>query len=123
MPRAASPSRCAVRSCSSVDTLAYPISSPDMTNPRWGEVDPLPGGTGIDDGTSPPPASVRLCKTFVYRLLVEVNWSEEALEHLARSQRYSGAADIEVDWTVEAVNDSAAVQVDPYWTSRVNALA
>src|ERR1022692_1348454 len=34
-----------------------------------------------------------------------------------------GAVDIEVDWTVEAANDIDAVQVDPYWTSRVNALA
>ncbi|MDQ2957954.1 MAG: hypothetical protein M3Y42_13420 [Actinomycetota bacterium] len=54
---------------------------------------------------------------------MEVNWPDEALEHLARSQRYSGAVDIEVAWTVEAVNDNDAVQVDPYWTSRVNALA
>jgi hypothetical protein len=80
-----------------------------MTNPGWSEVDPSPGGTGIDDGTSPLPASVRLCKTFVYRVVVEVNWSDEALEHLARSQRYSGAVDIEVDWTVEALNDTDAV--------------
>jgi hypothetical protein len=59
----------------------------------------------------------------VYGLGVEVIWSDEALRHLARSQRYSGAADIELDWTIEAVNDIDAVQVDPYWTSRVNALA
>lgn len=50
-------------------------------------------------------------------------WSDAAAQHLARSQRYPGAVDIEVDWTVEAVNDIDAVQVDPYWTSRVNALA
>jgi hypothetical protein len=43
--------------------------------------------------------------------------------HLARSHRYPGAVDINVGWTVEAVNDIDAVQVDPYWTSRVNALA
>jgi hypothetical protein len=54
---------------------------------------------------------------------VEVIWSDAAAQHLARSQRYPGAVDIEVDWTVEAVNDIDAVQVDPYWTSRVNALA
>jgi hypothetical protein len=54
---------------------------------------------------------------------VEVIWSDPALKHLARSQRYSGAIDIEVGWTVEAINDIDAVQVDPYWTSRVNALA
>lgn len=54
---------------------------------------------------------------------MEVIWSDEALEHLARSQRYPGAVDIEGDWTVEAVNDAGAVQVDPYWTSRINALA
>ncbi|MDT0263356.1 hypothetical protein [Jatrophihabitans lederbergiae] len=46
-----------------------------------------------------------------------------AAKHLTRSQRYPGAVDIEVDWTAEAVNDVDAVQVDPYWTSRVNALA
>ena len=50
-------------------------------------------------------------------------WSDAAAQHLARSQRYPGAVDIEVDWTVEAVNDIDAVQVDPYWTSRVNAFA
>lgn len=54
---------------------------------------------------------------------MEVNWSEEAITHLARSQRYPGAVDIEVDWTVEAISDADAVQVDPYWSSRVNALA
>jgi hypothetical protein len=59
----------------------------------------------------------------VYARVVEVIWSDEALKHLARSQRYPGAADIELDWTIEAVNDIDAVQVDPYWTSRVNALA
>ncbi len=59
----------------------------------------------------------------MYRWLVEVIWSDAAAKHLARSQRYPGALDIEVDWTVEAVNDIDAVQVDPYWTSRVNALA
>lgn len=59
----------------------------------------------------------------MYRWLVEVIWSDAAAKHLARSKRYPGALDIEVDWTVEAVNDIDAVQVDPYWTSRVNALA
>jgi hypothetical protein len=54
---------------------------------------------------------------------VEVVWSDAAAEHLARSQRYPDAVDIALEWTVEAVNDSDAVQVDPYWTSRVNALA
>jgi hypothetical protein len=54
--------------------------------------------------------------------MVEVIWSDAAAEHLARSQRYPDAVDIEVEWTVEAVNDIDAVQVDPYWTSRVNAL-
>jgi hypothetical protein len=54
---------------------------------------------------------------------VEVIWSDAAAKHLARSKRYPRALDIEVDWTVEAVNDIDAVQVDPYWTSRVNALA
>ena len=59
----------------------------------------------------------------MYRRLVEVIWSDAAAKHLARSLRYPGAIDIEVDWTVEAVNDIDAVEVDPYWTSRVNALA
>lgn len=68
-------------------------------------------------------ASVRLCKTFVYSWAVEVIWSDEAVKHLARSQRYPDAVDIDVAWTVEAVNDVDAVQVDPYWTSRINALA
>jgi hypothetical protein len=54
---------------------------------------------------------------------VEVIWADVAAQHLARSQRYRGAVDIDVDWTVEAVNDIDAVQVDPYWASRVNALA
>ncbi len=54
---------------------------------------------------------------------MEVIWSEMAAKHLTRSQRYPGEVDIEVDWTAEAVNDVDAVQVDPYWTSRVNALA
>lgn len=58
----------------------------------------------------------------MYPPVVEVIWSDEALKHLARSQRYPGAVDIEVGWTVEAINDADAVQVDPYWTSRVNAL-
>jgi hypothetical protein len=40
---------------------------------------------------------------------VEVIWSDAAAHHLARSQRYPGAVDIEVDWTVEAVNDIDAV--------------
>ena len=35
----------------------------------------------------------------------------------------SGAVDLALAWTVEAANDIDAVQVDPYWTSRVNALA
>jgi hypothetical protein len=48
-------------------------------------------------------------------------WSDAAAKHLARSQRYPGAVDIEVDWTVEAANDIDAVQVDPYWTSRQRA--
>lgn len=61
--------------------------------------------------------------TFVYSQAVELGWSDAAAQHLARSQRYPGAVDIEVDWTVEAVNDVDAVQVDPYWTSRVDALA
>jgi hypothetical protein len=59
----------------------------------------------------------------VYIRAVEVIWSDAAAQHLARSRRYPDAADIEVDWTVEAVNDRDAVQVDPYWASRVNALA
>lgn len=59
----------------------------------------------------------------MYLLPVEVIWSDPATRHLARSRRYPGAVDIEVDWTVEAVDDRDAVQVDPYWTSRVNALA
>ncbi len=50
-------------------------------------------------------------------------WSAEAAEHLTRSKRYPDAIDIELDWTHEAANDVDAVQVDPYWTSRVNALA
>ena len=50
-------------------------------------------------------------------------WSDVAAKHLARSQRYPDAVDIEVGWTVEAANDIDAVQVDPYWTSHVNALA
>jgi hypothetical protein len=54
---------------------------------------------------------------------VEVIWSDSAVAHLARSQRYAGAVDIEVGWAVEAVDDADAVQVDPYWSSRVNALA
>lgn len=33
------------------------------------------------------------------------------------------AVDIKASWTVEAVNEGDAVEVDPYWTSRVNALA
>jgi hypothetical protein len=53
---------------------------------------------------------------------VEVIWSPEAVAHLARSRRYPGAIDIKVAWTAEAVNDVDAVQVDPYWASRVNAL-
>lgn len=59
----------------------------------------------------------------MYPRIVEVIWPDAAAQHLARSQRYPGAVDIEVDWTVEAVNDIDAVQVDPYWTSRVNAFA
>ena len=81
------------------------------------------GGTGVDDGRKQLAASVRLCITFVYCRAVEVIWSDAAAQHLARSQRYPGAVDIEVDWTLEAINDIDAVQVDPYWTSRVNALA
>ena len=45
--------------------------------------------------------------------LVEVNWSSDAVDHLARSGRYPDAVDIEVDWIIEALNDSDAVQVDP----------
>ncbi len=56
-------------------------------------------------------------------LIVEVTWSDAAAKHLARSQRYPRAVDIELTWTVEAVNDIDAVEIDPYWTSRVNALA
>lgn len=54
---------------------------------------------------------------------MKVIWSPEAVAHLARSRRYPCAIDIEVAWTAEAVNDVDAVQVDPYWASRVNALA
>jgi hypothetical protein len=54
---------------------------------------------------------------------VEVAWSDASAQYLARSQRYPGAADLEVEWATEAVNDVDAVQVDPYWASRVNALA
>lgn len=50
-------------------------------------------------------------------------WSDDAAGHLARSQRYPDAIDIALEWTREAANDTDAVQVDPYWTSRVNALA
>lgn len=50
-------------------------------------------------------------------------WSPEPAEHLAISHRYPDAVDIDLDWTREAVNDVGAVQVDPYWTSRVNVLA
>ena len=67
-------------------------------------------------------AATESCNTFVYGLAVEVIWSESAARHLARSQRFPGAIDIEVAWTVEAVNDVDAVQVDPYWASRVKAL-
>jgi len=45
-------------------------------------------------------------------LIVEVTWSDAAAKHLARSQRYP-----------RAVDDIDAVEIDPYWTSRVNALA
>ncbi|MEO8888406.1 MAG: hypothetical protein ABI429_03815 [Jatrophihabitantaceae bacterium] len=54
---------------------------------------------------------------------MEVMWSDDAAGHLARSQRYRDAIDFQLDWTREAANDVDAVQVDPYWTSRVNALA
>src|ERR1017187_2958770 len=92
-----------------------------MTHPT-GEADPT---TNVAASTTEQAAtaSVRLCLTFVYPRIVEVIWSDAAAQHLARSQRYPGAVDIEVDWTVEAVNDIDAVQVDPYWTSRVNAFA
>ncbi len=59
----------------------------------------------------------------MYGLIVEVNWSNAAVDHLASSKRCPGALDLEVAWTVEAVNDVDAVQVDPYWTSCTNALA
>lgn len=60
----------------------------------------------------------------MYARWVEVViWSEEAAEHLARSKRYTGAVDIELDWVNEAINDQDAVQVDPYWRSRINAVA
>lgn len=61
--------------------------------------------------------------TFVYAGKVEVQWSAEAIEHLARSTRYPGAIDLEPDWVREAVDDVDAVQVDPYWNSRVRAMA
>jgi len=54
---------------------------------------------------------------------VEVRWSDAAAQHLARSQRYPDAVDIALGWTVEAVSDADAVQVDPYWTSRIKAIA
>lgn len=78
---------------------------------------------GIDNGTRPLlPVSDPVLHSCTFGS-VEVMWSEAAAQHLARSRRYPGAVDIEVDWTVQAVNDRDAVQVDPYWTSRVNALA
>ena len=59
----------------------------------------------------------------MYSRAVEVSWSDEAVKHLARSQRYPDAAGIDVAWAAEAVSDVDAAQVDPYWTSRVSALA
>jgi hypothetical protein len=95
------------------DTRAYPINSPDMTSPQRGEVDPPPGGTGVDDGLNryPPVSNYVLHSCTAWA--VEVTGSDEAVKHLARSQRYQGAVDIEVAWAVEAINDADAVQVDP----------
>jgi hypothetical protein len=76
-----------------------------------------------NDNEQTIPTIVRFCLTFVYTAVMEVTWSQEASQHLARSQRYQDAMDIEVDWTLEAANDTDAVQIDPYWTSRINALA
>lgn len=56
-------------------------------------------------------------------MYVEVVWSDEAIAHLKRSQRYPGAVDIDPAWVVEAAQDDGAVMVTPYWTSRVNATA
>ncbi|MGI8417251.1 MAG: hypothetical protein ACR2P2_13820 [Nakamurella sp.] len=52
-----------------------------------------------------------------------MNWSDAAAKHLARSERYPGALDIEAAWTAEAVNDIDAIQVDPTGRRVVNALA
>jgi hypothetical protein len=54
---------------------------------------------------------------------VEVNWTTGAIEHLARSRRYPGAIDINPAWAAEAADDVDAVVVEPYWASRVKALA
>ncbi|MBN9610900.1 MAG: hypothetical protein BGO26_09070 [Actinobacteria bacterium 69-20] len=61
--------------------------------------------------------------TFVYFRGRDVSWSEQAIEHLARSKRYPGAVDIHPMWTAEAVADEGMVEVDPYWASRIKALA
>jgi hypothetical protein len=44
----------------------------------------------------------------------DVEWNEEAADHIrSRSGRYPGAVDIEVAWTVEAVNDPDRLVDEP----------
>lgn len=55
---------------------------------------------------------------------VRIVWASEDREYIGtRSQRYSGALDIEVDWAHEVVADPQLVQVTPYPRSRTGASA
>lgn len=78
---------------------------------------------GEDATVTERPVIVRLCLTFVYTWVVEVIWSDEALKHLARSERYPSAADIEARLDYRGGQRHRRRRGRPYWTSRVNALA
>lgn len=50
-------------------------------------------------------------------------WEDEDAAHIRRrSERYSGAIDIEPDWTLEAVDDPRCIVRDPDPVSRVAAI-
>lgn len=45
---------------------------------------------------------------------IEIIWTEEQSDHIrTRSTRYSGALNIEPEWTIEAVNDPDVAWIEP----------
>jgi len=58
----------------------------------------------------------------IYTHGVELWWTEEDADYIrSRSTRYSGALDIQPEWTQEVMADEHLVELSPYPASRVGA--